>query len=153
MISPKSRHKRERRERGQPRREHKNDKFYKSKAWQQTRSAYLRHLEHKVFTETSQGFWSLRNGEIIKLNSRRSLYLLSLDFIPCEICTKLYVADVYEKVEPGVELDHIQPLNPENALESVGHGDPFSHDNLQLLCKRHHARKSQREAKSTRNRD
>jgi len=49
-------------------------------------------------------------------------------------------------MEEGKELDHIEPLNPENALDSAGHGDPFDHDNLQLLCHRHHSKKSQREA-------
>ena len=84
-------------------------------------------------------------------------YLLSLEFLPCEICLKHYAADAYDKVEEGIELDHIQPVNPEDALDrsytcekgpkdfKYKYGDPFAFDNLQLLCKRHHSKKSQRE--------
>jgi hypothetical protein len=97
------------------------------------------------------------------LDAQQVTYILQLEYLPCEICLKLYCADAYDTVEKGVELDHIEPVNPEDALDrkyflhiSEGYGgrtsvefptygDPFSFDNLQLLCRFHHAKKSQRE--------
>ena len=148
MYSPKSRQHKEKKQ-SYRRREHKNKKFYNSKAWKQTRAAYLKHYERKLFNHIPLGNW-----ENMTLDGHQVSYILSLGFQPCEICLKLYCADAYDKVEKGVELDHIIPVNPGNALLPfmenefgvlVGCGDPFSFDNLQLLCKRHHAKKSQRE--------
>ena len=139
MESPKSRSYKEKKT-SYRRREHKNKKFYGSKAWRETREAYMRHYQRRLFKHIPMGKW-----ERMDLDAQQVTYILQLEYLPCEICLKLYCADAYDTVEKGVELDHIEPVNHDNALLSEGYGDPFSFDNLQLLCKRHHAKKSQRE--------
>ena len=167
MDSPKSYKHKEKRV-SYKRREHKNKKFYNSTAWRETRDAYMRHYQARLFREIPMGKWAQMDIDNYKLT-----YLMSKinkDFLPCETCLKLFIADAYEDVEKGVELDHIQPVNPKNALNRIltgaeaietkivpglpdeievklnyFYGDPFSFDNLQLLCKTHHAKKSQRE--------
>jgi len=159
MKSPQSRQHKEKKV-SYRRREHKNKVFYNSKAWRDTREAYLRHYQNQLFIYISVGKWKQMD-----LNAKQVSYLLSLGFQPCETCLRLYIADAYEKVEEGKELDHIEPVNPENALArgeitptitssmdrgieiepNYMFGDPFEFNNLQLLCKRHHAKKSQRE--------
>ena len=79
------------------------------------------------------------------MDARQVSYILSLDLLPCESCLRLYINEAYDTVEEGKELDHIESVNSENALKSADYGDPFEFSNLQLLCKRHHAKKSQRE--------
>lgn len=164
MISPKSRQHKEKKV-SYRRREHKNKKFYNSKAWRDNREAYMKYYQGEIFRDIAKYRW---RGESLK--AHQVGYLLSLSFLPCETCLRLYVAEAYKKVSDGKELDHIEPVNPENALDRVQsyeavkttlyssfdtmlddgeiiskYGDPFSFDNLQLLCKRHHAKKSQRE--------
>ena len=139
MLSPKSHQHKERKE-SYRRREHKNKKFYNSRAWRETRAAYMRHYRDKLFREIPKGKW-----RDIGLTGHQVSYILSLSWLPCERCLRLYSVDAYDKIDKGVELDHIIPVNNEDALKSKGYGDPFSFDNLQLLCKRHHAKKSQRE--------
>jgi 5-methylcytosine-specific restriction endonuclease McrA len=157
MESPKSRAHKEKKT-SYRRRKHGNKKFYDSKAWRETREAYMRHYQRRLFKHIPMGKW-----ERMDLDAQQVTYILQLEYLPCEICLKLYCADAYDTVEKGVELDHIMPVNPEDALDrkyflhiSEGYGgrtsvefptygDPFSFDNLQLLCKRHHAKKSQRE--------
>jgi len=125
-------------------RKHLNKKFYNSAAWRATRKSYIREYQTKIYSEVTNGYWTIRGGTKLELSPHQQTVILSYG-IPCEICLKLYCAKTYDKMEPGKELDHIEPLNPENALESTDHGNPFDHDNLQLLCYRHHAKKSQRE--------
>ena len=164
MESPKSRAHKEKRA-SYRRRKHGNKKFYDSKAWRETREAYMRHYQRRLFNYIPLGKW-----ERMDLDAQQVTYILQLEYLPCEICLKLYCADAYDTVEKGVELDHIKPVNPNDALDRVFigaraikttivpglpdriegeleyfYGDPFSFDNLQLLCKRHHAKKSQRE--------
>ena len=139
MDSPKS-HAHKEKKLSYRRREHKNKKFYNSKAWRDTREAYLKHYQQRLFNEIPQGKW---NG--LALTMPQVSYLLALDYLPCETCLKHFAADAYDTVEEGKELDHIDPINRENALQSDQFGDPFAFTNLQLLCKRHHAKKSQRE--------
>ena len=139
MDSPKSHAHREKKL-SYRRREHKNKKFYNSKAWRETREAYMRHYQQRLFKEIPQGKW---NG--MDLAMHQVTYILNLGYLPCEMCLKHYIAEAYDTVEEGKELDHIIPVNRENATESKEHGDPFSFDNLQLLCRTHHAKKSQRE--------
>lgn len=139
MKSPQSRQHKEKKV-SYRRREHKNKKFYNSKAWRDTREAYLRHYQNFLFTHIPTGKYKCDY-----LTMPQVSYLLSLGFLPCETCLRHYIAEAYEKVEEGKELDHIEPVNNDNALLSEGHGDPFEFNNLQLLCKRHHAKKSQRE--------
>ena len=150
MESPKSRAHKEKKT-SYRRREHKNKKFYGSKAWRETREAYMRHYQRRLFNYIPMGKW-----ERMDLDAQQVTYILQLEYLPCEICLKLFCAGAYDTVEKGVELDHIMPVNPGNALEPwienefgtlMACGDPFSFDNLQLLCKRHHAKKSQREKK------
>jgi len=143
MISPKSRATPRKRKR--VKKEHFNKKFYNSKAWRETRSSYLRSLQTRIQREALKGYLTLRNGERLSLQPHQVGYLLSLAFTPCEICLKLYAAEAYSEVMEGEDLDHIEKINPDDALDSAEWGDPFDHNNLQLLCKRHHARKSNRE--------
>lgn len=124
-----------------------NKKFYDSKAWRTTRKSYINHLQHRVWTEGLKKIWKLKNGEHIELSDYQSSVLISLNYVPCEICLKLFCADAPVEIEKGEQLDHIDPLNPENALDSEGWGDPFDYNNLQLLCKGHHAKKSGRDKK------
>ena len=156
MESPKSRQHKIKRL-SYRRREHKNKKFYNSKAWRDTREAYMKAYQHNLFTYIPLGRW-----EDMELTEKQQSYLLSLSYLPCETCLRMYCAEAYDKVNEGKELDHIKPVNSENALDrglikprlcaigevkalTYNYGDPYSFDNLQLLCKRHHAKKSQRE--------
>ena len=163
MESPKSRQHKEKTPTKYRRREHKNKKFYNSKAWKDTRKAYMRWYQLNLFSSITKGKAPHWYG--MDLSMVQVTYLLSLDFLPCESCLRLYIADAYDKVEPGHELDHIEPVNPEDAADRgvipivtkynpdgtvEGHaeytyGDPYEFTNLQYLCKRHHAKKSQRE--------
>ena len=109
-----------------PKKETVNKKFYNSPAWIACRKDYIRKLQQRV--------WDMKD-----------IYLLSLDYVPCERCLNLYKVNAYDAVSKGIAVDHIYPLNPDNALECEGYGKPLDHDNLQLLCKRHHSRKSNRD--------
>ena len=157
MESPKSRQHKEKRL-SYRRREHKNKKFYNSKAWRDTRESYLKAYQHYLFTYIPLGRW-----DDMELTEKQQSYLLSLSYLPCETCLRLYCAEAYDKVNEGKELDHKRPVNPANALKDKytqtthhqngqtitesyrTHGDPFDFKNLQLLCRFHHAKKSQRE--------
>ncbi len=48
------------------------------------------------------------------------------------------------KVTPTQEIDHIVPINPIDAyeLKDGKYGHPLDENNLQPLCKSHHARKT-----------
>ena len=142
MISAKSRQHKENRD-THVRRKHSNKKFYNSKAWRETREAYMRFYRNRLYTEMPK----LGRFKDQTLTAQQVTYLLSLDYLPCETCLRLYIANAYDSVQPGEELDHIIPVNPNNALEISGmsYGDPFEFNNLQLLCRRHHSKKSQRE--------
>jgi len=142
MLSPKS-HKHKERKLSYRKREHKNKKFYNSQAWRDTREAYMRYYQLGLFNSIPDGKW----GEF-SLSGKQVMFLLSMitsEWLPCETCLSLYAQKAYDTVEKGVELDHIVPVNRDNAMESEEYGDPFGFRNLQLLCKRHHAKKSQRE--------
>ena len=139
MESAKSRQHREKRD-THVRRKHSNKQFYNSKAWKDVRKAYLDRYREALYSQVPLGSW---NG--IDISEAQQSYILSLPFLPCETCLRFYCADAYDTVDPGKELDHIKPVNRENAMESKEHGDPFDMNNLQYLCKRHHSKKSQRE--------
>ena len=144
MESPKSRSHKEKKT-SYRRREHKNKKFYGSKAWRETREAYMRHYQQRLYDGlTKEPMGRYMDTEIF-LTAHQVTYILQLGYLQCEICLKLYISDAYDTVEKGVELDHIVPVNREDALQSEGYGDPFEFNNLMLLCRRHHAKKSQRE--------
>lgn len=142
MQSPKSRTKPRKRKPGK--RKHTNKKFYNSKQWKATRQAYIQEYQQKIYRECTMGYWTV-SGTRFELSPHQQTVILSLPDPPCELCLKLFVVEAYDTMEPGRELDHINPLNSENALESNGYGEPFNFDNLQLMCHRHHAKKSQRE--------
>ena len=125
-------------------RKHLNRKFYTSKSWIETRRSYMREYQQKIYNEVTRGYWTV-SGTPFELSPHQQTYILSLPNPVCELCLKLFVVKAYKTIEEGKELDHIVPLNPDNALESDGYGDPFDHNNLQLLCRRHHSKKSQRE--------
>jgi len=131
--------------REQSERKHLNKKFYNSPAWRNKRTEYITRLTEKIYHEIPKGYWILKDGVRLEVEPHQSSYLLSLDYIPCETCIKLYLADAYDKVTEAKELDHIIPINPKDALISEGFGPPLDNNNLQYLCRRHHARKSQRE--------
>lgn len=144
MLSPKSRASEQRRTIRKRKRKHLNKKFYNSKEWKATRTAYINWYRQKCFRDIPKGVWYTKNKDRLTMKFHQVSYLLSLDYLPCEICMKLYAVEAYDKVDEGIELDHIEALNPENALISDGFGDPFDFNNLQLLCRRHHSRKSNR---------
>ena len=111
-------------------RTHTNAKFYTSVAWRGLRKQYIAKLEERQLIEAK--------------GSDRMLYLI--DMMPvCETCMKLFLAGAYTTVTKGKELDHIIPLNPDNALMDKNYGKPLDVDNLQFLCRRHHAKKSNRD--------
>ena len=118
-------------------RRHTNAKFYTSSSWRGLRKKYIARLE---IEQTAQ--------ILLEANVGDQMYLISK--IPiCETCLRLYLADAYREVSSGHELDHIHPINPDNALDTEGkrYGQPLDENNLQFLCSRHHAKKSQREKK------
>ena len=115
-----------------------NRKFYNSKAWKDFRISYINKLTDKQYND-------ILNSNI---KENRKSYLLSM--VPvCEICYRLYKADAYDKVNKGCPLDHIDPVNPEDAIRSKGWGEPLDENNVQLLCDYHHNKKSGRENKRT----
>lgn len=136
MNSPKP-HKKDKQDRKpQQGRTHTNAKFYSSTAWRGLRKQYLAELSDKQLTIITT-----------EVEIPKQLYLI--DKIPiCETCLRLFMADAYDTVTKGHELDHIQPINPLNALDSKWFGAPLDKSNLQFLCTRHHAKKSQRERRS-----
>ena len=144
MQSPKSRQYEEKKNAPYRRRKHKNKKFYNSKAWKSIRHTYINAYEQKIRDEVSKGYWTTRDGLRMELEPHQISYILVYN-LPCEICLKLYIAGAYTTIEDGKELDHIIPVNNENALLSKGHGNPLDLSNLQLLCYRHHDKKSKRE--------
>jgi len=137
MISPKSRHKPPKRE-FQPV-EHTNKPFYNLKRWKDTRKVYKQNYQDKIFKEVPNGYWIDRLGRKRKVSVRQQTFILSKGLV-CEKCMRLYLADAREENEvfEGFILDHIDPVNPDNALDTMGgiYGDPFSFDNFQLLCRK-----------------
>ena len=129
-------------------RKHLNKRFYNSKAWRDTRKAYILNLRNKVWNECRENKIVLR-GATLEITTYQAAYIMSLDYPICEQCLKMFSIGVYDTIREGKELDHIYPLNPEDALDSKEWGDPFNQDNLQLLCRPHHAKKSNRDKKIT----
>ena len=144
MISPKPHKKPSNKKRSWVKREHFNKKFYDSKGWRNHRLGYIQYLQEKVWYEIPKKIWTLKTN-YLNLTDYQSSFILSIGYVPCEMCLKLYLLRGREPIEKGEQLDHIDPVNPENALEAEGWGDPFDYDNLQLLCKTHHSRKSIRD--------
>jgi hypothetical protein len=111
-----------------------NTKFYQSTAWRKFRAAYILELEE------GQGVF-LEGHENPKVQSL-------LDRLPiCEKCLRNYLAGSKKEPRMGKQLDHIDPLNPDDAYDSERWGAPLEKDNVQLLCASHHAAKSSRDRK------
>ena len=113
-------------------RQHKNRKFYNSYTWKKFRKGYIQHLTNKQMEEIPA----------LSLPDQYKLHLL--EHIPvCEKCYKMYTMEIQPGVKKGSPLDHIKPVNPEDALQPMDiYGEPLSYDNVQLLCERCHAEKS-----------
>jgi len=135
MISPQSNKKREPRQFKRTRKHtHKNNKFYSGAAWRNLRSLYITKLTNHQYDAIP----------LISALDHRKAYLI--DNVPiCETCYRLYIHGAYDKVNKGEELDHIDPINPDGALQSEGWGEPLDQDNLQLLCRGHHSKKTTRD--------
>lgn len=117
-------------------RKHTNHKFYNSASWRRSRKDYIQKLtEHQ---------WEV----IMFMEDKHKMYLL--DKVPiCERCLELYLLGAYDIVDTAKELDHTNPINPSNALdtEKGKWGEPLDQDNYKFLCRTHHAKKSQRDKK------
>jgi hypothetical protein len=135
MESPTSNKKREPRKFKRRKRTHSNNKFYTSKSWRGLRAKYIQDLTNHQYED------------IQHLDTHKVTYLLSQVPI-CETCYRLFKADAYTTVNRGTEVDHKEPVNPSNALDSKGWGAPLDVDNLQLLCHEHHTRKTNRDART-----
>lgn len=113
-------------------RKHLNKKFYTSYKWTKFRKGYIAYLTHKQLTEIPE----------ISLPDPYKLTLL--DEVPvCEYCYDRYIKGFQPGVNKGRELDHIKPINPDNALMVDDKwGEPLDTTNVQLLCNRCHSEKS-----------
>ena len=125
---------------------HLNKPFYNTKKWKDTRQAYLNSYQVKLFSDIPTGHWVTKFSSL-EVKPHRQSHILSLDYLPCEVCLRLFIVGVYKKIAEGTDVDHINPLNPDNALDYKDWGDPYDHNNLQLLCKRHHNAKTGRDRK------
>ena len=143
MQSPKSKKRPWQSEKMKPtyqKRKHLNAKFYNSSAWRKNRKSFTQNYQDRVWIDVSKGTW-----DSLLITKSKQSYILSLTYLPCARCLKLFILGAYDEIAEGKEVDHIDPLNPENAIQSEGYGDPFDFDNLQLLCLRQHAKKSNRD--------
>ena len=117
-----------------------NSKWYKRSAWRRFRLAVIRNISDKQYNEI---------GNNNQLTTEQKLYLL--DNVPvCKKCYEMYINGWRDTVRVGTDLDHIQPVNPDNALntEDGKWGNPLDDDNVQLLCKKHHTIKTERDKKT-----
>lgn len=121
-------------------RKHLNAAFYNSSAWRKTRKAFMKYYQEKLWMDVSKERW----GALVITKTKQS-HILSLTYVPCNRCLNLFILGAYNEISEGKEVDHIDPLNPIDAIQSEGYGDPFDFDNLQPLCPRHHAKKSNRD--------
>ena len=113
-------------------RDHKNINFYNSAPWKKFRAAYINQL-------TSSQYDYLEASNLEDVTDL-------LQVVPiCEKCLKNHVSGGKKGVKRGNTLDHIDPINPDSALDSEGWGAPLDKENVQLLCPRHHNAKSSRD--------
>jgi hypothetical protein len=105
--------------------------FYKTKPW--------RHLRLQKIEELKQEQYDY----LETISPTDSVFLLPKVPI-CEKCLTLYKAGRRTPIEllSGIPVDHIDPVNPDNPLESEGFGEPLDIENLQLLCISHHSKKT-----------
>jgi 5-methylcytosine-specific restriction endonuclease McrA len=115
--------------------------FYTRPAWRNTRAAYIQNYIQTIQTEVPQGYITIKTGRY-ELEPHQITRILSINK-PCEKCLQMYCIDDTREINEGTQLDHIDPVNPDNPLDTAGKwGDPMNWDNLQLLCARHHSRKT-----------
>ena len=139
MISPTSNKDREPRKYRKTKKVYHNQKFYTSKAWRGLRTKYIQDLTDKQYQD-------IQTVQIYTDKNIMSCRMYLLSQVPiCERCYTLYINGAYTKVDRGIDLDHINPVNPDNALDCKGWGEPLNEDNLQLLCKAHHNKKTLRD--------
>ena len=113
-------------------RKHGNKKFYTSYKWRKFRAGYIDYLTQQQLNDVQH------------INLPDPYKLGIIDKIPvCEECLDQHIKGFRPGVKTGTELDHITPINPENAYDDKGvYGLPLDIGNVQLLCKRCHAEKS-----------
>lgn len=115
--------------RKQGERKHYNSAFYTSKQWRSFRQGYINRLIEKQAAMTAD--------------------LEVLNKLPvCESCLRHRLAIPDYPIFEGRELDHINPINPDDAYDESGRwGKAFDENNVQLLCSKHHAKKSARDTR------
>jgi hypothetical protein len=117
-------------------RKHLNKKFYTSYKWRKHRQSYITQLQHK------------QTEDALNSNLPEPYILDIVNHLPvCENCLDRFIKQFQPGLNEGTELDHIKPINPENALDTQDgkYGEPLDFNNNQLLCKRCHAEKSGRD--------
>lgn len=119
-----------------PRVEYQSHAFYKTKPWRKLRIKYIELVKTQQY-------------EFIEIVDPADAIILERKIPICEKCFSLYKSSRRkpEELFPGKPVDHIDPVNPENPLDSEGFGEPLSIENLQLLCNSHHSKKTQRDKK------
>ena len=140
MISPTSKRPTKKRERKPYVKDKPSHPFYTRAAWRRTRKAYIQEYIQMLRDEVPKGYVTIKQARL-PLEPYQQTKILSM-FAPCEKCVKMYVIGAQYDMSEGEQVDHIDPINPDNPLESDGWGNPFDRDNLQLLCHRHHAKKT-----------
>ena len=90
--------------------------------------------------EVPKGYITIKQARF-HLEPHQQSRILAM-FAPCEKCVKMYVIGAQYDMREGEQVDHMDPVNPDNPLLSEGWGDPLDKNNLQLLCARHHSRKT-----------
>ena len=110
--------------------------FYKNSPWRKLRIS-------KIESVTNQQM------EFIETIDPADAIILEPKIPICEKCLALYKSGRRkpEQLKRGTAVDHIDPVNPENPMESRGFGEPLDMDNLQLLDTGHHSKKTQRDKK------
>ena len=108
--------------------------FYKNAPWRTLRSKYI-----KILSEQQMEFLETINpADAIILEGKIPI---------CEKCLSLYKSGrrKADQLLSGKIVDHINPVNPENPLDSRGFGEPLDMENNQLLCHSHHQKKTVRD--------
>jgi len=110
--------------------------FYKNRPWRNLRTKYI-----ELLTQQQMDF--------IETIPESDAIILEPKIPICERCLSLYKSQRRkpDQLLSGKPLDHIDPVNPENPMDSEGFGDPLSMENVQLLCHSHHHKKTVRDQK------
>ncbi len=109
------------------------NKFYQKMPWRNFRAA-----QKVIAIEKAKKI-------MIELMDKKVLPLPEAFSNPQPLCEKCLKGNVLGKVyRAATVLDHIKPINPENAFDTKNgkFGEPLAAENVQWLCSRHHAQKS-----------